>query len=211
MVANLAVEGPPLLLVSGTQQRGRPTILFYAHYDGQAVNPSRWSRCKPFEPGDVGEWARTVIPNRAEAALDIRLVKGCSGDGMADQIGTHLRSLGYTVVAEEPDLNLRRTHNKLVRLSRRPGGYDAVRTAMGWALAGDVVQAVARGAPPVRIPTMGGSLPFHLFERTLGTPLLRVPLVNHDNNQHGPDENVRVGHLGRGFDVLAAILLTQRT
>ena len=37
-----------------------------------------------------------------------------------------------------------------------------------------------------------------------------VSLVNHDNNQHGPDENLRLRNLWEGIDLLAAIMTMPR-
>jgi acetylornithine deacetylase/succinyl-diaminopimelate desuccinylase-like protein len=160
--------------------------------------------------GNIGKGARTAIPSRAEAAIDIRLVKGCTGDHMTGLVREKLENLGYHVVAEDPDPVLRAKHARIAKLVRRGGGYDAVRTPMDWEVSRAIGRAVERGgaARPVLLPNMGGSLPFHLFEQHLGQRLVGVPLVNHDDNQHGPNETIRLGNLWRGFDVLAAILLT---
>ncbi len=56
------------------------------------------------------------------------------------------------------------------------------------------------------MPTMGGSLPLYLFEEKLGAPTIIVPIANHDDNQHGPDENLRLGNLWYGIDLMAMIL-----
>jgi acetylornithine deacetylase/succinyl-diaminopimelate desuccinylase-like protein len=53
---------------------------------------------------------------------------------------------------------------------------------------------------------MGGSLPLYLFEDKLGQPIVIVPIVNYDNNQHGPNENLRMGNLEYGVLVIASIL-----
>ena len=45
----------------------------------------------------------------------------------------------------------------------------------------------------------------------LGVPTVLVPIVNHDNNQHSPNENVRLGHLWSGMEILAAAMLTGPT
>jgi hypothetical protein len=34
--------------------------------------------------------------------------------------------------------------------------------------------------------------------------------VNHDNNQHGPDENLKLRNLWEGIDLLASILTMPR-
>ena len=49
--------------------------------------------------------------------------------------------------------------------------------------------------PPLLTPTMGGSLPIHLFDSALDMPIIILPIANHDNNQHGRDENIRLGNL----------------
>jgi hypothetical protein len=71
-----------------------------------------------------------------------------------------------------------------------------------------VLQAVesAGGERPVVLPSYGGSVPLHHFEQILGVPLAITPIANHDNNQHGPDENIRVGNLWYGIDLMAALL-----
>jgi len=60
--------------------------------------------------------------------------------------------------------------------------------------------------PVLRLPTMGGSLPTHLFERTLHVPLIVFPMANHDDNQHAKDENLRIQNLWDGIDAFAAIM-----
>ena len=37
-------------------------------------------------------------------------------------------------------------------------------------------------------------------------PLVILPMANHDNNQHAPDENLRLGNLWYGVDAMAAVL-----
>ena len=55
------------------------------------------------------------------------------------------------------------------------------------------------------VPLLGGSLPLVRFQEALGTPLVIVPMVNHDNNQHAEDENLRIGNLWRGIEMYAAL------
>ena len=51
----------------------------------------------------------------------------------------------------------------------------------------------AMGRQPIRYPTLGGSAPFYIFSSRLGVPTIGMPVVNYDNNQHGPNENIRLG------------------
>ncbi len=56
------------------------------------------------------------------------------------------------------------------------------------------------------MPTLGGSLPLYLFTETLAKPVVIVPIANHDDNQHAPDENLRLANLFYGIDLMASIL-----
>lgn len=155
----------------------------------------------------VGPTARNVIPIRAEASLDIRLVKGNDPDRMLDLVEGHIRAQGYHIVREEPDRETRLTHPRIARVVREQG-YPAVRTSLDLPLIRPVVDAARRAAGEelVLLPSLGGSLPLYLFEKRLARPLVIVPMANHDNNQHGPDENLRVANLWYGIDLFAALL-----
>ncbi len=37
-------------------------------------------------------------------------------------------------------------------------------------------------------------------------PTVGLSLVNHDNNQHGPDENLRIQNLWEGIEIMATIM-----
>jgi len=40
----------------------------------------------------------------------------------------------------------------------------------------------------------------------LGRPVVGLPIVNHDNNQHAADENLRLQNLWDGIEVFAAVM-----
>ena len=61
----------------------------------------------------------------------------------------------------------------------------------------------------VRLPTIGGSLPFATFTDTLALPTIGLAVVNFDNNQHAVNENIRVGHFWEAIDIFAALLTTR--
>ena len=44
-------------------------------------------------------------------------------------------------------------------------------------------------------------MPFGEFSEGLKLRTVGVSLVNHDNNQHGPDENLRLRNLWEGIDL----------
>jgi acetylornithine deacetylase/succinyl-diaminopimelate desuccinylase-like protein len=62
------------------------------------------------------------------------------------------------------------------------------------------------GASVVRQPTLGGSVPMHLFPEVLGTTAMGLPIANHDNNQHAANENLRLQNLWDGTVVFATVL-----
>ncbi|HEX9794927.1 MAG TPA: M20/M25/M40 family metallo-hydrolase [Planctomycetota bacterium] len=154
----------------------------------------------------VGESARNVVPPWATASIDFRLVKGCVPERMLERIEAHVRAQGYHVVRTEPDHATRLEHAKIARIERG-GGYRAARTPMGDPFARAVVRAAERaaGGPVVQLPTLGGSLPLYLFEEIFAVPVVVAPIANHDDNQHAPDENLRLANLFSGIELMAAL------
>jgi acetylornithine deacetylase/succinyl-diaminopimelate desuccinylase-like protein len=75
-----------------------------------------------------------------------------------------------------------------------------------------VIAATERAAATAGIgdlvlaPALGGSLPLYLFTEGLAKPLMVVPIANHDDLQHAPDENIRIANLWYGMDLYAQIL-----
>jgi len=156
---------------------------------------------------NVGALAKNVIPATATANLGVRLVAGQSPERMLDRIEEHVRRQGFFIVREPPDLATRLAHPRIAQITRF-GGYPAARTPMNLPIAQLLAQTVERvsGQEPEMVPGMGGSLPLYLFTEGLGAPCVIVPVANHDDNQHAPDENLRVANLWFGIDLLAALL-----
>jgi acetylornithine deacetylase/succinyl-diaminopimelate desuccinylase-like protein len=157
--------------------------------------------------GGVGEQAANVIPTEAVASIDLRLVRGNDPEAMLDRVEAHVRGRGWHVVTDEPDLETRLAHPRVVRLVRK-SGYRAARTPLDDPLGQAVVAAASRATDEeiVRLPSLGGSLPLYLFQQPADLPVIVVPIVNHDNNQHGADENLRLGNLAYGIDLMAELL-----
>lgn len=153
------------------------------------------------------EEPRTIIPPDATAAIDIRLVKETPSARMLQLLRAHIEKQGYHIVDQDPDDATRMKYPKLVRLHAAEA-MEAYRTEPESKEGIEVTQALARmwGAEPVRIRTMGGTVPIAPFIRELGVPAIGVPIVNFDNNQHGDNENLRMGNLWSGIVTLAAAL-----
>ncbi|MGD8414712.1 MAG: M20/M25/M40 family metallo-hydrolase [Candidatus Latescibacterota bacterium] len=160
--------------------------------------------------GAVGAKARNVIPPSATAAIDIRLVKGNDPADMLEKVESHIRKQGYYITRTEPTGEERLAHDRIARVNPR-GGYRAVRTSMDLPVVRWVEERAraAAGEDMVLMPTMGGSLPLYLFEDKLKKPIVIVPIVNYDNNQHGPNENLRMGNLEYGVMLIASLFWGQ--
>jgi acetylornithine deacetylase/succinyl-diaminopimelate desuccinylase-like protein len=161
------------------------------------------------ESAYVGAGARTIIPDHATAALDVRLVKETDGEALLAKIRAHIESQGYHVVESDPDDETRARYPRIVKLdSPRREGTRAYRTEMDDPQARALAAALERilGEEPVKIRTSGGTVPIAPFIEALGFPAVSVPTVNFDNNQHGENENVRLGHFFRAVVILGATL-----
>ncbi len=158
--------------------------------------------------GWVGDQARTIVPDVAIASIDMRLVKSVDPTAQVARLIAHIEKQGYHIVSDEPDLETRRRHDKLARVVWS-GGYPAFRTSMDLPVSRSLIEAIEghTGQAAVKLPTLGGSVPLYLFTDVLETPTVGIPIVNHDNNQHSPNENLRIGNLWSGIETLASAML----
>jgi acetylornithine deacetylase/succinyl-diaminopimelate desuccinylase-like protein len=158
--------------------------------------------------GNIGKKARNVIPNSATAAIGVRLVKGNDPEDMLDKIEAHIKRQGFHIVYNAPDLDTRQNYPKIVKVDRRGSGYIASRTSMEDPNAKSIINAVKEyvGDDLILMPALGGSLPLYLFTDYLKKPAIIVPIANHDNNQHAPNENLRIGNLWYGIDLMGVIM-----
>lgn len=157
--------------------------------------------------GGVGDLAANAVPVTARASIDFRLVPKQSPARIRDMVESHARKLGYHIVRADPTAAERRAHDRILKLEWEDG-YPASRTDMSLPVSRAIVRAteMGTGAPVVVVPTLGGSLPLYHFDEVLRAPLVTVPIVNHDNNQHAANENLRMQNLFDGMQVYAAIM-----
>jgi acetylornithine deacetylase/succinyl-diaminopimelate desuccinylase-like protein len=158
------------------------------------------------QSGWIGNEARTIIPDTATAAIDVRLVKETSADDLYRKLLTHIEAQGFHVVAEEPNDAVRAEYGRIVRIAR-DGSTSAYRTPLNNPVARQVVASINAvwDGSVVQKRTSGGTVPISSFIEALGFPALGVPTVNFDNNQHSPNENVRLGHFYNSIVTFAAI------
>jgi len=156
---------------------------------------------------EVGEGAANAIPTEALASIDFRLVPDQTPERVRQLVEDHLRRQGWHVVAEAPDRETRLAHPRVVRLEWE-GGYPPARTDMDLPASRAVAAAIEEslGGPVLRLPILGGSVPMYLFAEAVHVPIIGVPIVNHDNNQHGNDENLRLQNLWDGIEVFGVLM-----
>jgi acetylornithine deacetylase/succinyl-diaminopimelate desuccinylase-like protein len=156
------------------------------------------------ESGRVGKQASNTIPTEARASIDFRLVPNETPESIKPLVERHIVRQGYSIVRETPDATTRLASAKIVKVEWGPG-YPASRTPLDLPFSRELAGIMtAAGHEPVLLPTAGGSLPMHLFEEATSTPVIAVPTVNHDNNQHAANENLRLQNLWDGIEIFAA-------
>lgn len=157
--------------------------------------------------GATGAAAANVVPSRAGASIDIRLVKAIDPAAILQKVKNHIRAQGfYLVDNREPTEAERLSHPKVASIHTKEGGYRAVRTSMDLPASRQVIAALeAVHGPIVKMPTLGGSVPLAIIEDEVHVPLIGVPIVNHDNNQHSHNENLRLQNLWDGIRTMEAL------
>ncbi len=160
------------------------------------------------EAGWVGKETRTIIPSSAIAELNIRLVKETDGERMIKLLKDYILAQGYYLVDDKPTEEERMSHAKIARFNAE-NSYGAFRTEFDTEIGKWLRNAMitAFGSEPIQIRTAGGSIPISPFVTTLGIPAVAVPTVNPDNNQHSPNENIRLGNYIDGIKTIVAILM----
>ena len=157
--------------------------------------------------GWVGKESRTIIPATAVAEIDMRLVKESDYKYLLKLVRSHIEDLGYHVIDHEPSDAERSRYSDIVSFTY-DFSYAAYRSDIDSA-AGRLARAGMRHLyreEPILIHTSGGSVPISPFVETLGVPAAKVPTVNIDNNQHSPNENIRLGNFIEGIAILMSVL-----
>jgi len=159
------------------------------------------------QSGWIDEKVRTIIPSWAKAEIDVRLVLESDAERLISLIKQHIRQQGYFVANKEPTKEERLTHPKIATFTHKVS-YQSFRTDFNSEVGIWLRKAIekAYGSPPIMERMAGGSIPISPFVVTLGIPAVSVPTVNRDNNQHSPNENIRLGNYREGIKTMIAIL-----
>ena len=122
--------------------------------------------------GYTGPGGKTVLPHRAVAKLDLRLVPDMTYDGAVAALKAHLAKRGFGDIEVNPS-----------------GGYDPTSTAADAPVIRAEMSVYKRaGLDPVLQPRNAGSYPGYVFTN----PPLSLPAahfgLNHGSGAHAPDE-----------------------
>ncbi len=157
--------------------------------------------------GAVGNGATNAVPTSASISLDFRLVPDQEPARLRNIVNAHIRAQGYEVVTDA-NAAASRTDRERIAFVEWGDGYRSVRAPFSEPVVGALAQVMqgVYGRAPLVAPTLGGSLPLFHFADVFDAPLITIPTVNSDNNQHAPNENLRVGNLWDGIALVAALV-----
>jgi len=159
--------------------------------------------------GWIGKKARTIVPASATAELDLRLVPESDGTKLKQLVKKHINAQGYTVLDHIPSKEERLKNDRIVTVSEG-SVTDAFRTDLNNKYGDFLVKTIGKtfDQEVVQIRIMGGTVPIAPFINELKIPAFIVPMVNPDNNQHSPNENLRIGQIAYGIQTFYALLTT---
>ena len=122
--------------------------------------------------GYTGPGGKTVMPHRAVAKLDLRLVPDMTYDGAIAALKAHLAKRGFGDIEVKPS-----------------GGYDPTSTAADAPIIKAMVSVLRRGGiDPVLLPRLAGSYPGYVFTNApISLPAGHFGL-GHGSGAHAPDE-----------------------
>jgi acetylornithine deacetylase/succinyl-diaminopimelate desuccinylase-like protein len=159
------------------------------------------------QSGWIDNKVRTIIPGWARAEVDVRLVPEVDPERLIGLVEKHIEESGYYLIDHVPTKEERMEHEKVATFNYEVS-YQAFRTNFDSEVGLWLRKAIktAFDQEPIMIRMSGGSIPISPFVVTLGIPAVTVPTVNRDNNQHSPNENIRLGNYRDGIKTMIAIL-----
>ena len=136
------------------------------------------------------EGGKNIVPESAEAWLDMRLVPPQKVEVMAQRFKDFVADSGIDGIE--------------VDCRGKDPAYSSI-DMPELALLQQVIRDVWQ-QEPVIYPGHGGSGPFHVFNLILNAPCLMVPFADAMQNDHGPNESLPVRNLILGIQTSAALL-----
>lgn len=142
-----------------------------------------------------------AIPPRAVAHCQLRMVAGTEPEVVVPALRRHLDAHGFELVRIEPPP------------SGNAGAFPARRTEPDdpWAVfVRDSMAATMThggGGTPAVLPSIGGSVPNHVFTDVLGLPTVWIPHSYASCSQHAPDEHVLIPTCRSAVELMTCLYL----
>lgn len=186
MLAALPFDGEQFLREHGLTGRSAPQGVDY--YRALMFEPTM--NISGLVSGYGGPGAKTIIPHEARAKLDMRLVPGQDPEAIFARMEAWAKERHPSVA--------------LKNLWSWPASYTQPTLPVCRQVEAAVEDVWSQ--PPLKLPLMGGSVPNFVFTQTLGIPAVIVPYANHDEDNHAPNENIRLDCFYKGIETSVAIL-----
>ncbi|HTD46769.1 MAG TPA: M20/M25/M40 family metallo-hydrolase [bacterium] len=141
--------------------------------------------------GYGGPGSKTVLPRRAVAKVDFRLVPNQRSEDILKKVKAHLAQHGFADIAV-----------------RALGNEEPAKTP----LTADIVKIVSEAArriynrEPLVFPTMAGTGPMHVLTGAQGIPTIGTGVGYANSNGHAPNENIRIADYIEGIKHIAMVL-----
>jgi len=144
-----------------------------------------------FLTGYTGQFSKTVLPKKAMAKLDFRLVPNQMPDEIFEKLVSYLQKVGFRDI-------------EVVRY----GSTEPTKTPVTDKVVDVVVRAAEMiyGKKVVIYPTSAASGPMHLFRNLLSCPVVSAGCSQADAKAHAPNENLTLESFLKGTKLMAAIL-----
>ena len=141
--------------------------------------------------GYTGEGTKTVLPSRAVAKVDFRLVPNLRPELVLELLREHLDRRGFQDIEIVPFSSM--------RPAKTPLEAPVVRAA---AEAARSVYA----AEPIVYPLMAGSGPMYTLCQGLGVPTVAAGVSYTGSKEHAPDEHIRLEDLNLGIKYIGHLM-----
>jgi len=144
-----------------------------------------------FLSGYTGARSKTVLPNKAMAKLDFRLVTRQNPNEIVEKLRKHLKKHNFEDI-------------KVII----HGSTEPTKTPIKNKFVQTVVKTAEKvySQKAVIYPTSAGSGPMHLFRNLLGYPVVSVGCSHTEANEHAPNENLRIDSFVKGTKFMATIM-----
>jgi acetylornithine deacetylase/succinyl-diaminopimelate desuccinylase-like protein len=144
-----------------------------------------------FTSGYGGPGSKTVLPRRAGAKVDFRLVPNQRAEDILHKVKAHLSHHGFADIAVRP-----------------LGLEDPAKTPLSAEIVKIVSESVRRiyNREPLVYPSMAGTGPQHVLTGEKGIPTIGSGVGYAHSNAHAPNENIRIEDFIDGIKHIAMVM-----